>query len=186
MIIHMDKLTNEQQKFASDHHYLVDTFLKARHLKKDEYYGIAALGFIRAVKKYFLRTDLRKYNFSTIALYAMKSDLINYYRKQGRQKRTAYIVSLDNAAYSDGDMTIAETVAAPDSVTDYLDAEILWNDITSNLSDDCVKILRMKTEGYNNREIAKTQGISVKDIELVIKQIQEKVSDICHVKTVNQ
>ena len=176
MIISVDKLTKEQQKFAADHHYLINNFLRARNLKKDEYYDIVVFGFLRAVRKYFRRTELKKYAFSTIALWSMKSDLYNHYRRQGRKKRTAHIVSLDSPAYSGGDMTIGETAAASGAVTDYLDAEILWDNITANLPDECVEVLRMRTDGYSNREIAKDRGVRVKDIDGMIEQIRGIVS----------
>ena len=178
MIVRADKLTKKQQKFAAEHHYVVDNFLRARRLSKDEYYDIVIFGFIRAVKKYFLRPELKQYAFSTIALWAMKSDLYNHYRKQGRKNRTANIVSLDSMAYDSGDMSLAETIAAPDTMTDYFDTEILWNRIASNLPDDCVDIIRMKYDGYNNREIAKTRCMPVKNIDSMMEQIRDMVGSM--------
>ena len=179
MIVRADKLTKKQQNFAAEHHYVVDNFLRARRLSKDEYYDIVIFGFIRAVKKYFNRPELKQYAFSTIALWAMKSDLYNHYRKLGHKKRTANIVSLDSMAYDNSDISLAEIIAAPDNMTDYLDTEILWNRVASNLPDDCVDILRMKYEGYNNREIAKKRSISVKNIDSIMEQIRETVLLYC-------
>ena len=186
MIIHMDKLTNEQQKFASDNHYLVENFLKFRRLNRDEYYDIAAIGYMRAVGNYFRRSDLRIYRFSTIANYSMKSDLYNYYRKLYRQKRKAEIVSLDGPAYDGDNLTMAEVIAAPGVFTDDVETEMTLDDIVSDMPDKCAKILRMRYDGYNNREIAKSQGISVKDIDVIIKQIQDKINGMRLVQTVNQ
>ena len=171
MIINLGKLTDEQREFAAENHYLVENFLKFRHLDRVEYYDVIIFGFIRAVRKYFMRPELQIYSFSTIAIYAMKSDLFNYYRKQGRKMRSAAVVSLDAPAYDDNNMTIGETIPAPDSVTDYIDMEIMWNNITANLSNDCVKILRMKSDGYDNREIAKIRGISLKNIKGMLEKI---------------
>ena len=103
------KLTDEQQRFASENHYIVENFLKYRKLNWDKYYDVVIFGYIRAVKNYFMRQDLWVYNFSTIAQYAMKSDLYNYYRKQRHQKRNAEVISLDSAAYSSS--LTAETIS---------------------------------------------------------------------------
>jgi len=186
MIIPFGKLTKEQQQFANDYHYLVENFLKFRHLKHDEYYDVVVFGFLRAVHKYFTRSELKRYAFSTIAIYAMKSDLINHYRKLGRKKRRSDIVSLDSPEYyqeyGGNSLTMAETIAAPDTtgdtIEDYIGAEILWNNITSNLPAECVNVLRMKYEGYNDREIAKTQGITVKNINGIMEQIRDTVRSL--------
>ena len=178
MIITLGRLTKEQQEFAAENHYLVENFLKFRNLNANEYYDVIIFGFLRAVRNYFMRPELQEYNFSTIAQYSMKSDLINHYRKQGRKKRRAYVFSLDRQDYDDNDMTIAETVAAPDTTSDYLDAEIICNHISANLSDEHVKILNMKTYGYSEKEIAKNYGISVKDIDYMMKQIRETVGNM--------
>ena len=167
------KLTKEQQQFASENHYIVDNFLKYRHLDRDEYYDVVIFGFIRAVKNYFNRSDLWRYNFSTIAQYAMKSDLYNHYRKQRRQKRTAVVVSLDNMAYDGSGLTLAEVTAASGSVSDHFESESFWNEITSNLPDECVEILRMRTEGYDDREIAKNRGMRLKDVDNMMNRIRE-------------
>jgi RNA polymerase sigma-70 factor (ECF subfamily) len=178
MVINIEKLSNEQREFAAENHYLVENFLKFRHLDRSEYYGIVAMGYIRAVRNYFNRTDLQQYRFSTIAVYTMKSDLFNYYRKNSRKKRTANVISLEAPAFDVGVLTIAETVTAPGSVSDYIDFEILRNNITANLSDVCTKVLRMKSEGYSNREIAKIHGISLKNVTNMLTEIQTSVEDM--------
>ena len=45
------------------------------------------------------------------------------------------------------------------------------------MPDDCAKVLRMRYDGYSSREIAKNQGIRVKDIDVLIKRIKEIYSD---------
>ena len=83
MIISVGKLTKKQQRFAADHHYLVDNFLKFRHLTYGEYYDIIVSGFLRAIRNYFSCPELKRYTFSAIAMYTMKKDLYNYRRKMG-------------------------------------------------------------------------------------------------------
>lgn len=177
-IVQLTELTKDEKEFAAENHHIVENFLKYRHLNRDEYYEVVIFGYLRAVKKYFMRSELWLYNFSTIALYSMKSDLYNHYRKQRRKKRTADVVSLDSMAYEDGNLTVAEITAAPGSVTDVLEAKTLWNEITAKLSGDCVDILRMRVTGYTNREIAKNCGVKVKDVDGIMEQIRETVSSM--------
>ena len=172
------ELTKDQKEFAAENHHVVENFLKYRNLSRDEYYDVVIFGYLRAVKKYFMRSDLWVYNFSTIAQYAMKTDLYNHYRKQRRQKRTAVVISLDDTAYDNGSMTLAETTAARGMVSDRLDAEALWNEITANFSDEYVEVLRMKTEGYSDREIARNRGVQLKDVTNIIAKIRQKVADM--------
>jgi len=173
MVTHMEKLTNEESAFASENHYLVENFLKFRRLNKNEYYDIAAMGYIRAVRNYFRRADLREYRFSTIANYAMKSDLYNYYRNLYRKKRKAEIVSLDGRTYDESGLTISEIIAAPGVFTDDVETEMTLDYIASKLPNKCAKVLRMRYNGYSNREIAKNQGIRVKDVDCLTEQIKE-------------
>ena len=63
-------------------------------------------------------------------------------------------------------------------VTHSLDAEIMWNNITSNLSGDYIEILRMRVEGYSNREIAKNCNLKVMEINNIMEQIRETVSNM--------
>ena len=90
-------LTPEQSDFAAEHHNLIYSYLNKRHLPEDEFYDIAAFGYLRAVRKYFEREDLRAYKFSTIAYPCMQSEIGSYYRSMGAQKRTAEIIPFDDA-----------------------------------------------------------------------------------------
>lgn len=65
-------LTERQEQFLAEHHYLVEDFLKYRGLPMDEFYDVVIFRFMRAVKQYDERDDLKKYKFSTIANNAMR------------------------------------------------------------------------------------------------------------------
>jgi len=177
-VVKLNEFTKDQKEFANENHYLVDNFLKYRHLSKDKYYDVVIFGYLRAVKKYFIRRELQMYNFSTIALYAMKCDLNNNKIRQQSKKRKAFVVSFDNSMYENNELTISETIAAPGSVTDNMDAEMIWDEIASKLSDNHTEVLRMRVIGYNDREIAKNQGITTKDINNIMEQIRDVVGSM--------
>jgi RNA polymerase sigma-70 factor (ECF subfamily) len=167
-------LTLEQQRFAEDNHNLVYSFLRFKRLSHDEYYDVIIFGYLRAVRKYFERPELRRYKFNTIAYQAMKSDLYNYYRKLYRQKRYAVIVSFDNPMYA------AETsmidIAVEDTAPDIIAYEQLLQEISSVLSAEQFSILQMRADGYNEREIAKHYNIPVYSVQEILSSVRERLS----------
>lgn len=56
----MDK--TEKQKLAEDNHKLIYSWLNSRHLNVDEWYDIAALGYMKAVNTYS-RESNSKFSF---------------------------------------------------------------------------------------------------------------------------
>lgn len=89
------KLTDEQRKFAQEHHYVLENFLRYRRLPTDEFYDVVVFRFLRAVQQYDEREDLRQYKFSTVANYAMRSAVSNYFAKEKRRKDNLQMLSLD-------------------------------------------------------------------------------------------
>ena len=160
-------LTPEECQFAEDNHDIIYSFMRCKRLSED-YYDIIAFGFLRAVRKYFERSELRQYSFKTIAYYAMNSDLYNHYRKQYRQKRRAYIVSFDTVVYDDDRLTLMDII--PD---ENADCNILLEEISEMLPADQFNIVRMKAEGYNDREIAQSYNIPVKSVKDMLSSIRE-------------
>ena len=62
-----EALSPEQRQFAAEQHNLIYAYLKEKGLYHEEYYDIAALGYLQAVKRYLTQPALRQYAFSTIA-----------------------------------------------------------------------------------------------------------------------
>lgn len=78
-------LSDVERRFASEHHQLIYGFLNKHALAEDEYYGVAALGFLRAVHSYLTKAELRRFSFSTIAYRAMSQSVSQYRRSLKRQ-----------------------------------------------------------------------------------------------------
>ena len=68
-------------------------YVRHRGLPVDEYLDVAVFGYLLAVKRWFARPDLYRYEFTTIACAAMRSAIGNEQRKQSRRIKT---VSLDD------------------------------------------------------------------------------------------
>ena len=77
----MKPLTPEQQAFAEEHHGLLLDFM-AKHSLGDDYYDLLANRYLKVVIRYLSEEALRKYSFSTVAWYHLRSELSNYARDQ--------------------------------------------------------------------------------------------------------
>lgn len=104
------RLTENQRRFAEEHHNVLENFLKYRGLPLDEYYDVVVFRFLRAVQQYDEREDLRQYAFETIAKNHMKSALGNYFRQQKRIKQNVVLLSLDYPISESG-LTFGDTIA---------------------------------------------------------------------------
>lgn len=104
------KLTEKQRQFAADNHYVLENFLRYRGMPMDEFYDVVIFRFLKAVQQYDERKDLQKYKFSTIAEYAMRSAVSNYFAKKKRRDEKVEILSLDYQLGNSG-MTLGDVIA---------------------------------------------------------------------------
>jgi RNA polymerase sigma-70 factor (ECF subfamily) len=173
-------LTLEQQSFAADHHGLVYGFLKTKRLRRDEFYDVVVFGYLRAVRKYLDREDLRRrYAFSTIAWRAMECDLGHHYEKSTRRMRRARTVSLESIARDGESLTMAGTVFGADRMMEQLEASFLWDEIETLIPRNQADALRMKVEGYTPREIAGLQNLPVGDIKALLNEALASAHALC-------
>ena len=64
----LTELTRAQHNFAEAHHGLIFSFLSEKSLPADDYYDVVVFGYLRAVRQYFKRDDLRRrHTFDSIA-----------------------------------------------------------------------------------------------------------------------
>lgn len=176
----LHELTREQQTFAEDNHNLIYTFLRAKRLRPDDYYDVIVFGYLRAVQKYLLREDLRsQYEFSTIAWRAMECDLGKHYKAQSRPMRRAVTVSLESMFNKSEWLMMADVIPDSDRLTDRLEAELLWDEIAMQLTDEQIEIIRMRANGYNNREIAASKKRRQSDVDNMLSEIRTALLSMC-------
>ena len=113
MLNYNTPLTAEESAFAAEHHHLLLSYLKKARLDFDEFYDIAVFGYLRAVRKYLARPELRAYQFSTIAFRAMSCDVHHSREYWLRGKRCGRIVQTLNDDQNADDLR--------DSVTESVD-----------------------------------------------------------------
>lgn len=94
----LSPLTEQEKKFAEQNHDLVYNFLHKRGYSIEEYYSVVIPGYLKAVRVYHRREDIRnKYAFPFISQQYMRAEIKDYFRIQDAQKRkpVEVIISLD-------------------------------------------------------------------------------------------
>ncbi len=174
-------LTLEQQRFAAEHHGLVFSFLRSRELEESDFYDVVIFGYLKAVKEYLTKPHIsRRYEFSTIAYTKMADSIYKHYEKQNRQKRNAYTISLEAVVYgNDEALSLHEVLSAPNPKMMDLETELLMLELASRVSKREMEIIRMKTDGYGVRDIARNKNMSMKGVRELLADIQDAVFAVC-------
>jgi RNA polymerase sigma-70 factor (ECF subfamily) len=160
-------LTQEQSDFAAEHHNLIYSFLHEKDYAADEYYDVAAFGYLKAVQKYHEREDLRVYTFSSIAFPSMRREMYNHFRSQRAQMRSAKTVPYDDV----------HVVCDTDSTWAAVDAKLAVDAIEARLAEKS-NIIRLKTEGYSGHEIVKRTGIGAKRVYSELAAAREEITEL--------
>ena len=172
-------LTKEQQEFAAEHHGLVYKFLNDNRLAEDEFYDVIIFGYLKAVQDFFLREQLQDYSFATIAWKYMSRSLSNHFKGQFRQKRNAEIVSIHVGPHPDS-LSPEEMMPTQDNLMLNLEMRLLLHDLAGRVSQQQMKIIRMKSSGYGIREIASREKIPMKRIKEVLEEVRLVVLEMCY------
>ncbi|MCU7380471.1 hypothetical protein OBO34_19345 [Clostridiales Family XIII bacterium ASD5510] len=103
----MSPLTSTEQDFAEKNHDAVLWYLTRHKLDFEEYYDVAVFGYLKAVKNWFTRPDLRRYSFNTIARQAMFGYISNYWHCKERRIKT---ISLDAPHGKDENVALMDII----------------------------------------------------------------------------
>jgi DNA-directed RNA polymerase specialized sigma24 family protein len=83
-------------------------------------------------------------------------------------KRKAYVISFDTPVYGDERLTLMDIIAV-----DNTDSSSLLEEISERLPTNQFNIVRMKSEGYNDREIAKMNDLPVKSVQETLLSVRD-------------
>ena len=150
-------LTEEQRSYAAENHNLILAFLRRENFSADDYYDIAALGFLRAVKNWFGDAATRRYRFSTIAWNAMRQSIASYHRAETRRCET-------EQKYLDG-------VPAQPDLLEETEYNILLHDLASKAGDRQYELAQLRMQGYSVAEVAKKQGMPPHRVRKLLKEL---------------
>ena len=151
MLNYESPLTPAESEFAAEHHDLVLAYLDRARLDCEEFYDIVIFGYLRAVRKYLARPELRQYRFSTIAFRAMSCDVHHAREYWTRQKRRAALRPLIEDIHTDDPR---------DVVAEAVDNILSFEECVRRLSPIQRRIAALRDRGYTDHEIAHACGIS--------------------------
>lgn len=172
-------LTPEQKIFAAQNHDLVYKFLEEKHLPIDDFYDIIVFGYLRSVYRFFSEPELKQYAFVTIAWKGMQLSLKDYRKAACRQKRSADVLSI-HSAFEDDSPIREESVIAHNDLMTQLEINLLLHDLARSISKQQMEIVRMKSHGYNLRDIATHQNTSTKRIRVLLEEVRRVLTELCY------
>ncbi len=103
-------LTEEEQRFATEHYGCVLHYIRSRKLNFEDYYEVLVFAYLRAVQIWFEREAARKYSFTTIAYRKMAYGVMGERRARRLRPIT---VSIDDVIPNTDGMTYGETLCDP-------------------------------------------------------------------------
>ena len=153
-----ETITDAQRQFAADNHNLIYTFLHEKGWAPDEYYDIAALGFLRSAMRYLSEPHLHRYPFSTIAWRAMGQSIFAYHRAEARRIK--------------GEQEYLLTVQP--SATDpfeEMETKLLLHMLAAVSGEKQYRLTVMRLQGYSIAETARAQGMSPKRVRKMLREM---------------
>ncbi|MBO4915284.1 MAG: sigma-70 family RNA polymerase sigma factor [Oscillospiraceae bacterium] len=151
-------LTEEQRRFATENHNLIYAFLRDEQWDASEYYDIAALGFLRAVLRYFSDARLKKYGFSTIAWRNMYKSVKSHLSAEAhRRESEERYMELRGAEEGD-----------PYEEMEY---NLILRDLLAQSSERQGEMAALRLQGYSVAEIAAKSGMSAYRVRKLLKEL---------------
>lgn len=155
----LQPLTEMEKRMAEENHNLVYSFLHRHGYSIEEFYNVVIFGYLRGIQVYNRKEDIRKkYQLAFICERNMLAETKDYFRSQNSQKRKPMeiTVSLDiNYAETDNIYNLVAGKSVEDEVLESKQVD----EMMENLSEVQRDILKLKLEGYDNKEILSLLGI---------------------------
>lgn len=178
MIIGSFILTEQEQQFACEHHQLIYGFLNRHGLPESDYYGAAALGYLRAVHRYMDSVELKRFSFSTVAYRAMSQSVSRYRCSLSRQTGAGNTLSMDTGGIDAAPLHCGIS-AAERAAYEELEEALLLHALIQRLSPGQAEVVRLRLQGYGIQEIARRQAVGEKKIRSLLRQIRKIFWEVC-------
>lgn len=164
-------LTDKQQKFAEENHRLIFGFLHKYSLSCDEWYGVAAIGFCKAVAHF---DSERGIAFPVFAYHVTLNDVRMEKRKSRALARNAPVVSLQDELREG--FTIEETLAyEPCFLESFMQEDIMR--FIGSLKTKHRLLLALCATGKTQKEISDMVGLSQSYVSRNIKMLKKRFSE---------
>ena len=139
-------LTEDQRRFAAENHNLIYCYLHEQGRAVDDYYDIAALGFLSAVTRHLA------------AWRSMKQSIASFHRAEARRE----------AAEQRYKETVQAT--APDPMAE-LEARLILHDLVSTASRSQYEMMALRSQGYSIAETAHSLGIAPRRVRSLLREL---------------
>lgn len=159
-------LTEAESEFAAEHYPTIHRYLHMAGLSENDFYDIAVFGYLRAVRKYLARPELRQYKFSTIAFRAMSCDVYHSLEYRKRKKRMAHVEQYNE------DIHVKDF---HDPVAEAYESVLSFQELSSKLTPIQRRIASLRSEGYCDREIAAICQLKPCEVEHEMSQAQTTI-----------
>ncbi|WP_418427941.1 sigma-70 family RNA polymerase sigma factor [Anaerotruncus massiliensis (ex Liu et al. 2021)] len=147
----MQPLTDEQRKIAEEGHNLIYSFLRDRGLSIEEWYGTAAIGYLKSVVFW----DPQRGKLSTFAYRCMQNEV-----SMERRKKSIRTISLDEPILEDGGAARLDVVSQSVDVIDEALFRVQLESAVAQLTDRQRKIIKLVVAGYDQISISVRLGLS--------------------------
>lgn len=153
----MKPLTAEEQRFASENHSVIYWCLKLEGYDPDEDYGPAAIGYLKAVQRWFARPELHRYSFRTIAKWAIKSYVGNERKREERCQRQTVSLNAPISGY-EADFSLLDTITYDNYLNHYV-----WGGVKMAQPKPMSGSIRAKRNCHGTRSVKRElkRGISL-------------------------
>ena len=186
--IALHPFTPAQSSFMEEHYGLLKWFLSFRwvnqknacgsseevpfsFLEKEDIYDAALDGYMRAVQQYDERPELREYSFTTVAVNAMRWELLGLIRKEARRRSR---LNQDNSAYEAALRFLSDASVSGEA---YEAAEFseLWDRTRKLVTVRQGNVLRLRSFGHTYAEIAERSGMDPKAVNNCLYRTRKKL-----------
>lgn len=166
-------LTEEEKELATENHSLVYSFLHRHNYAIEDFYNVVICGYLRSVQVYNRRNDIKeKYQLAFIAEQYMRAEIANHFRKEHSMKRKPResVLSFD-ANYAETE-TLYNLFGGKSAEEEVLEEE-RFTELLEQFSSQQKDILKLRLEGYNNKEISLLLEIPSSTFYLELKRIKK-------------
>lgn len=159
-------LTEAEAEFAAEHYSIIHHYLRMTGLPENDFYDVVVFGYLRAVRKYLARSELRRYKFSTIAFRAMSCDVHHSREYWMRKKRKVLMEPYDEDAHSED---------FRDPVSEAYESAQSFEELRGKLTPMQQRIAALHSEGYRDKEIAAICQVKPCEVEREMSQARATI-----------
>ena len=150
-----------RNEFVVSHLRILYKFMVVYQVE-EEHFSPLSIRFIRTAERYLNEESLKVYAFSTIAWMNLRSELFEIYRKD-RSRGPPILLE-------DWDAIAEDSLDTIDHTLDDL--------LQDTLTDQQLRSLALRLEGYSNSEIAERDHVSLRAVERRFERIRRKVDEL--------